>query len=67
MNPKIRRYENVIMRLKKMLENEKKCLKYLKTLGAKEFERKNHLEKLLRQCVDDVKAEIYKKSSESDA
>jgi hypothetical protein len=32
---------------------------------AKEIDQKNQLEKILRQCVDDVKNEITKKKSES--
>jgi len=30
----------------------------MKTMSATEIETKNSLEKILRQCVDDVKAEI---------
>ena len=40
-------------------------LREIKTLFAKELEQKTHLEQLLRQCVDDVKAEINKKRSEN--
>ena len=40
-------------------------LREIKTLYAKELEQKTHLEQLLRQCVDDVKAEINKKRSEN--
>lgn len=34
-------------------------------MSAQEIETKNLLEKILRQCVDDVKAEITKKRSEN--
>jgi len=64
MNPKLRRFENLIYRLKKILEAEKKSLRQVKTLCSKEIEQKNFLEKILRQCVDDVKNEIQKKKSE---
>ena len=37
----------------------------MKTMQAQEIETKNLLEKILRQCVDDVKAEIQKKRSEN--
>jgi len=37
-NPKLRRYENVIYRLKKVLEGEKKGLRQIKTLCAKEID-----------------------------
>lgn len=63
--PKLRRFENLIFRLKKILEQEKKNLRYVKTMCAKEIDQKNQLEKILRQCVDDVKNEIVKKKTES--
>lgn len=55
----------MIPRLQKMLEDEKKKLRQVKTMCATEIEVKNMLEKVLRQCVDDVKAEIQKKRSEN--
>lgn len=64
-NPKLRRYEQVIKKLKKMIANETRKLRDIKTVYAKEIESKTQLEQLLRQCVDDVKAEIAKKRSES--
>jgi len=65
MNPKLRRYQHAIYRLKKVLEGEKKSLRQIKTLSAKEIDKKNQLEKILRQCVDDVKNEIAKKKTET--
>jgi len=38
LNPKLRRFENLIYRLKKMLEAEKKALRQVKTLCSKEIE-----------------------------
>jgi hypothetical protein len=38
MNPKLRRFENLIYRLKKIMEAEKKSLRQVKTLCAKEIE-----------------------------
>ena len=64
-NPRVKRYEDIIQRLKKMLALEKKSLRMVRTLCAKEIEGKNQLEKILRQCVDDVKTEISKKRSEN--
>ena len=64
-HPKLRRFENLILRLKKILETEKKNCRHIKTLCAKEIDQKNQLEKILRQCVDDVKNEIVKKKTES--
>ena len=37
----------------------------MKTMIANEIETRNYLEKVLRQCVDDVKVEIGKKRSEN--
>lgn len=37
----------------------------VKTMYAAEIDSKNMLEKILRQCVDDVKNEIAKKRSEN--
>ena len=51
----MKRYEDIIKRLKKMLNTEKKALRMVKTICSKEIEQKNVLEKVLRHCVDDVK------------
>lgn len=40
-NPKMRRFENLIAKLKRMLENEKRSLRQVKTLCAKEIDNKN--------------------------
>lgn len=48
LNPKLRRFENLIYRLKKICEAEKKALRQVKTLCSKEIEQKNYLEKILR-------------------
>jgi hypothetical protein len=64
-NGKVKRYEDVITRLKRMLDIEKKSLRMVKTMCSKEIEVRNTLEKVLRQCVDDVKSEIARKRSEN--
>jgi hypothetical protein len=64
-NGKVKRYEDVISRLKRMLDIEKKSLRMVKTMCSKEIEVRNILEKVLRQCVDDVKSEIARKRSEN--
>ena len=61
MNPKIKRYEEVIIRLKRLLAQEKRTLRRVRTVCSKEIEVKGGLEKILRACVDDVKNEIAKK------
>ena len=48
-NPKLRRYEQVIQKLKKMINNERKKLRDIRTIYAKEIESKTQLESLLRQ------------------
>jgi predicted metalloprotease len=61
MNPRIKRYEEVIIRLKRLLGQEKRTLRRVRTVCAREIEIKGALEKILRACVDDVKNEIAKK------
>lgn len=48
-NPKLRRYEQVIKKLKKLILNEQKKLRDIRTVYAKEIESKTQLEQLLRQ------------------
>ena len=62
---KLQRCEQLITKFKKKLGEEKRLLRLMKTMSASEIETKNMLEKILRQCVDDVKAEIAKKRSEN--
>ena len=59
------RFEDLISRLKRMLEVEKKNLRMVRTMCATEIETKNMLEKILRQCVDDVKSEIARKKNDN--
>ncbi len=60
-NPKLKRYEEVIIRLKKLLAQEKRTLRRVRNAGAREIEIKTALEKILRACLEDVKAEIGRK------
>ena len=55
----------LITKFKRKLEEERRLLRMMKTMSASEIDSKNQLEKILRQCVDDVKAEIVKKRSEN--
>lgn len=64
-NQKLQRCEVLITRFKKKLEEERRLLRMMKTMSAAEIETKNLLEKILRQCVEDVKAEIAKKRNEN--
>lgn len=63
-NPKLARYEDLTIRLKQLLAKEKRNLRVVKTMIANEIETTNKLEKYLRMCVDDVKAEISRKRNE---
>ena len=59
------RYEFVIQRLKKILETERKNLKNVRNAYARELQNKTELEQILRQCVDEVKAEIIQELPEN--
>jgi len=59
------RYEDFIQRMKRILEREKQNIRHVKTQIAKEIKLKSELEKVLRQCVDDVKNEIVKKKNDN--
>lgn len=48
-NPKLRRYEQVIMKIKRMIVSETSKLRDIKTVYSKEIESKTQLEQLLRQ------------------
>lgn len=52
------RYREVIKRLKKLLDIERKNMKELRRTHASELERKTELEIFLRQCIDDTRREI---------
>jgi predicted metalloprotease len=64
-NPRIKRYEEVIIRLKRLLAQEKRTLRRVRTVCSREIEIKSALEKILRACVDDVKNEIAKKRAQA--
>lgn len=51
--------------MKRILEREKQNVRHVKTQIAKEIKLKSELEKVLRQCVDDVKHEITKKKNDN--
>lgn len=64
-NPRVKRYEEVIVRLKRLLGQEKRTLRRVRNACAREIEIKTALEKILRACLDDVKNEIAKKKAQS--
>ena len=51
--------------MKRLLGQEKRTLRRVRTVCAKEIEIKGALEKILRACVDDVKNEIAKKRQQA--
>lgn len=64
-NENLGRYEEIIQRMKKNLEREKQNIRHVRTQIAREIKQKTEMEKILRQCVDDVKNEISKKRIDS--
>jgi len=51
--------------LKKLIEGERNNLLQVKTMHAKNIERRIELEHILKKCVEDVKMEIAQKKSEN--
>lgn len=47
--------------MKRLLGQEKRTLRRVKTVCSREIEIKIALERILRECVNDVKNEIAKK------
>lgn len=47
------------------MEDERRLLRTMKTMLSNEIETKNTLEKMLRQCIDDVKDEIIRKRADN--
>ena len=55
------RLEGVINKLRKQLEIERRNLRAARTAYSRELEHKTELEKLLRNCIEDIRGEIGKK------
>eukprot|EP00928_Gymnodinium_smaydae_P076587 TRINITY_DN5963_c0_g2_i1.p2 TRINITY_DN5963_c0_g2~~TRINITY_DN5963_c0_g2_i1.p2 ORF type:complete len:468 (+),score=133.49 TRINITY_DN5963_c0_g2_i1:111-1406(+) len=60
------RYREAVLRLKRMVEAERKQNKALRQQQAEILQQRTELEVLLRQCLDDVKAEIMRHRLEHD-
>jgi len=54
------RYRDAVTRLKRMVEAERKTIRSLKQQQAEMLQHRTEIEILLRQCLDDVKAEIMR-------
>ena len=52
------RYREVVARLKRLLDVERRNLKAVRAAHAKELQSRSELESLLRACVDDVRKEL---------
>jgi len=52
------RYREVVARLKRLLDTERRNLRSVRQAHAKELESRTELEGLLRACVDDVRKDI---------
>merc|ERR1712166_1653663 len=58
------RYQDIIKRLKRLLEIERRNLRQVRTAHVAELEHRTELEAFLRQCIDDVKVEIGRRRNE---
>merc|ERR1711865_557594 len=54
------KYREALTVLKRMVENERKTIRALKQQQADMMQQRTEIEVLLRQCLDDVKAEIMR-------
>ena len=52
------RYKEIIKRLKRLLESERKNLRQIRSAYSEDMKQKTELEKFLRQCIEDVKSDI---------
>lgn len=55
-----RRAQEVVGRLKKMVEAERKALRALRATHTRELQSRTELEVFLRQCIADVKAQLVR-------
>eukprot|EP00744_Colponema_vietnamica_P011394 GILI01016027.1.p1 GENE.GILI01016027.1~~GILI01016027.1.p1 ORF type:complete len:701 (-),score=172.93 GILI01016027.1:45-2147(-) len=62
---KERRYKEIVLKLKKLLEHEKKNLRSVRTAYSREMGMRTELEHFLRQCVEDVKQEVARRRNEA--
>merc|ERR1711998_108047 len=58
------RYQDIIKRLKRLLEIERRNLRTVRTAHVTELANRTELEAFLRQCIEDVKKEISRRSNE---
>mmetsp|Transcript_26321 Transcript_26321/g.52638 ORF Transcript_26321/g.52638 Transcript_26321/m.52638 type:complete len:445 (+) Transcript_26321:20-1354(+) len=58
-------YRDAITKLKRLVESERKTTRSLKQQQVEMLQQRTELEVLLRQCLDDVKAEVLRHRSHS--
>eukprot|EP00658_Telonema_sp_P-2_P026772 TRINITY_DN20838_c0_g2_i1.p1 TRINITY_DN20838_c0_g2~~TRINITY_DN20838_c0_g2_i1.p1 ORF type:complete len:484 (-),score=169.91 TRINITY_DN20838_c0_g2_i1:287-1645(-) len=61
------RYQDIIKRLKRLLEIERKNLRQVRTAHVQELAQRTELEAFLRQCIEDVKTEINRRRADMTA
>merc|ERR1711972_391962 len=60
------KFREAVTRLKRMVEAERKTVRSLKQQQADMLQQRTEIEVLLRQCLDDVKAEIMRHRLENE-
>lgn len=60
------KYREAVVKLKRMVETERKANRSLRQQHADNLQQRTELEVLLRQCLDDVKAEILRHRLENE-
>lgn len=63
-DPQDQKYQNVVNKLKRLHEIEKKNLRAARTAYSRELQKKADLERILRESVEDVKIEINRRRTE---
>jgi len=58
------RYQDIIKRLKRLLEIERRNLRTVRTAHVNELANRTELEAFLRQCIEDVSKEISRRRAE---
>jgi len=58
------RYQDIIKRLKRLLEIERRNVRTVRTAHVNELANRTELEAFLRQCIEDVKKEISRRRGE---
>lgn len=60
------RYKEIIKRLKKILEVERRNLKQVRQAYTSELQERSELETFLRQCIEDLRVDIMQRKSQQE-